>query len=165
MADDARLIPDERLRLIFVCCHPAVAVEARAALTLRLVCGLSIAEIAREKAGIIKPATPVISAPQRTDAESVIKQHADACGAPLQVVNETWTNSRIALRGEHQKINAAVAMAAVRAANISISDEAVARGFQSVEWPARFQIWNDKIVIDGAHNPAAAKILAQTWRE
>src|SRR5262245_43317261 len=47
MADDARLIPDERLRLIFVCCHPAVAVEARAALTLRLVCGLSIAEIAR----------------------------------------------------------------------------------------------------------------------
>jgi RNA polymerase sigma-70 factor, ECF subfamily len=47
MIDDARLIPDERLRLIFVCCHPAVAVEARAALTLRLVCGLSVAEIAR----------------------------------------------------------------------------------------------------------------------
>lgn len=47
MADDARLIPDERLRLIFVCCHPAVAVEARAALTLRLVCGLTTTEIAR----------------------------------------------------------------------------------------------------------------------
>lgn len=45
-ADD-RLIPDERLRLIFVCCHPAVAPESRAALTLRLVCGLSVAEIAR----------------------------------------------------------------------------------------------------------------------
>jgi RNA polymerase sigma-70 factor (ECF subfamily) len=45
-ADD-RLIPDERLRLIFVCCHPSVAPEARAALTLRLVCGLSVAEIAR----------------------------------------------------------------------------------------------------------------------
>ncbi|WP_286364286.1 DUF6596 domain-containing protein, partial [Azospirillum sp. B4] len=44
--DDDRLIPDERLRLIFVCCHPAVAVEARAALTLRLVCGLTTAEIA-----------------------------------------------------------------------------------------------------------------------
>ena len=44
-ADDA-LIPDDRLRLIFVCCHPAVAVDARAALTLRLVCGLSTAEIA-----------------------------------------------------------------------------------------------------------------------
>lgn len=39
-------IPDERLRLIFVCCHPAVAPEARAALTLRTVCGLTTAEIA-----------------------------------------------------------------------------------------------------------------------
>ncbi len=47
MVDDARLIPDERLRLIFVCCHPAMAPEARVALTLRLVCGLSTAEIAR----------------------------------------------------------------------------------------------------------------------
>jgi RNA polymerase sigma-70 factor (ECF subfamily) len=41
------LIPDERLRLIFVCCHPAIAEDARAALTLRLVCGLSTEEIAR----------------------------------------------------------------------------------------------------------------------
>ena len=34
-----------------------------------------------------------------------------------------------------------------------------------MEWPARFQIWNERIVIDGAHNPASARILAQTWRE
>lgn len=47
MAADEGLIPDERLRLIFVCCHPAVAAEARVALTLRLVCGLSTAEIAQ----------------------------------------------------------------------------------------------------------------------
>ena len=47
MVDESRLIPDERLRLIFVCCHPAVASEARVALTLRLVCGLSTSEIAR----------------------------------------------------------------------------------------------------------------------
>lgn len=46
MSGDTR-IPDERLRLIFVCCHPAVAIDARAALTLRLVCSLSTAEIAR----------------------------------------------------------------------------------------------------------------------
>ena len=44
---DTRLIPDERLRLIFVCCHPAIHPEARAALTLRLVCGLSTGEVAR----------------------------------------------------------------------------------------------------------------------
>ena len=47
LADDSMVIPDERLRLIFICCHPAVAQDARAALTLRLVCGLTIAEIAR----------------------------------------------------------------------------------------------------------------------
>jgi RNA polymerase sigma-70 factor, ECF subfamily len=47
LMDDARVLPDERLRLIFICCHPAVAVEARAALTLKLVCGLSVTEIAR----------------------------------------------------------------------------------------------------------------------
>jgi RNA polymerase sigma-70 factor (ECF subfamily) len=47
MMDDAYIIPDERLRLIFICCHPAVAPEARAALTLRLVCGLTVTEIAR----------------------------------------------------------------------------------------------------------------------
>lgn len=45
--DDTNIIPDDRLRLIFVCCHPAVAIESRAALTLRLVCGLSVEEIAR----------------------------------------------------------------------------------------------------------------------
>ena len=40
-------IDDERLRLIFTCCHPALAMEARVALTLRLVGGLTVAEIAR----------------------------------------------------------------------------------------------------------------------
>lgn len=46
MLDDSHLIPDERLRLIFVCCHPAIAPDARAALTLRTVCGLDTGEIA-----------------------------------------------------------------------------------------------------------------------
>jgi len=40
-------VPDERLRLIFTCCHPALAAEARVALTLRLLGGLTTAEIAR----------------------------------------------------------------------------------------------------------------------
>jgi RNA polymerase sigma-70 factor, ECF subfamily len=40
-------IPDERLRLIFTCCHPALPFEARVALTLRTLAGLSTAEIAR----------------------------------------------------------------------------------------------------------------------
>jgi len=47
MSDDGGLIPDDRLRLIFTCCHPALALEAQVALTLRLVCGLTTAEIAQ----------------------------------------------------------------------------------------------------------------------
>lgn len=47
LMDDSQIIPDERLRLILICCHPAVAQDARAALTLRLVCGLTVTEIAR----------------------------------------------------------------------------------------------------------------------
>jgi RNA polymerase sigma factor (sigma-70 family) len=45
--DVADAVPDERLRLIFMCCHPALAADAQPALTLRLVCGISTAEIAR----------------------------------------------------------------------------------------------------------------------
>ncbi|AZG44538.1 RNA polymerase sigma factor [Gordonia insulae] len=40
-------IDDDRLRLIFICCHPALAMETRVALTLRMVGGLSVSEIAR----------------------------------------------------------------------------------------------------------------------
>jgi RNA polymerase sigma factor (sigma-70 family) len=47
VAEPAQVVPDERLQLIFLCCHPALAQEAQLALTLRLVCGLSTAEIAR----------------------------------------------------------------------------------------------------------------------
>ena len=47
LMDDGRAIPDERLRLTFVCCHPAIDPQARAALTLKLVCGLSTQEVAR----------------------------------------------------------------------------------------------------------------------
>jgi dihydrofolate synthase / folylpolyglutamate synthase len=127
--------------------------------------GHSIGQIAREKAGIIKPRIPVVSAPQRGEAEVIIRQRAKQCDAPLQFVNDPWTNTRIALRGEHQKMNAALAIAALKATDIKVSDDATARGLSSVEWPARFQIWNEHIIIDGAHNPASARILAQTWGE
>jgi RNA polymerase sigma factor (sigma-70 family) len=44
--EPADVVSDERLRLIFMCCHPALAAEVQPALTLRLVCGLTTAEIA-----------------------------------------------------------------------------------------------------------------------
>ena len=52
---DTSEIPDDRLRLIFTCCHPALAPEAQVALTLRTLCGLETDEIAR--AFLVPPAT------------------------------------------------------------------------------------------------------------
>lgn len=48
-------VEDDRLRLIFICCHPALSPEAQAAMTLREVCGLATEEVAR--AFLTKPAT------------------------------------------------------------------------------------------------------------
>jgi len=127
--------------------------------------GDTIEKIATEKAGIIKPKVPVVSATQRADAEAVIRARATECEAPLEFVNDSYQKNPVGLPGGHQKQNAALAIAALRAANLDINDSSIARGLASVDWPARFQHWDDRIVIDGAHNPAAARVLAQTWRE
>jgi dihydrofolate synthase/folylpolyglutamate synthase len=127
--------------------------------------GQTIGEIAAEKAGIIKSKTPVIAASQPADAEEVIRKRAAECNAPLQFVLEPYSKSPVGLRGPHQKQNAAVAIAALHAAKIDIDDLAIARGLAAVEWPARFQCWDERTVIDGAHNPASARVLVETWRE
>jgi dihydrofolate synthase/folylpolyglutamate synthase len=127
--------------------------------------GGTIGKIAAEKAGIIKPKIPVVAAAQAPDTEKVIRTRAAECEAPLQFITESYDQSPIALRGAHQKQNAAVAIAALRAANIDINDSSIARGLAAVDWPARFQQWDDRIVIDGAHNTAAARVLAKTWHE
>ena len=139
--------------------------------------GDSLEKIANEKAGIIKAQTPVVSGPQLPEAERVIRGRATECEAPLQFVTETYDKSPIALRGEHQKLNAAIAIAAIKALKLdrlkrsSLAgqgidiDSAIGRGLATVDWPGRFQCWDKQTVIDGAHNPAAARILTQSWRE
>ncbi len=53
----------------------------------------------------------------------------------------------------------------MRAGGIAVDEGAIAHGLQNVHWPARFQRWDERTIIDGAHNPAGAEVLAQTWRE
>jgi len=127
--------------------------------------GNTLEEIAGEKAGIIKAHIPVVSAEQEPAAEKVIRARAAQCEAPLRIVNELYTKTPLALAGAHQKQNASLAIAALRSGGIAVQEQAIARGMACVEWPARFQRWDERIIIDGAHNPAGAKILAQTWRE
>ena len=127
--------------------------------------GNTLAEIASEKAGIIKPGIPVVSVPQRPEPEKIIRERAADCEALLQFVTESYDDSRIALPGDHQKRNAAVAIAALRAAEMDVDNSAIASGLATLDWPARFQKWDERTIIDGAHNPAAARALAETWRE
>ncbi len=128
--------------------------------------GSTLEAIAAEKTGIIKPHLPVISARQEPEAEKVIRARAAECEAPLDFVAAVIDRRyNIALAGKHQRENAALAIAALRAGNVPITEDAIARGLASVQWPARFQRWDERMTIDGAHNPSGARVLADTWRE
>ncbi|CAN5626131.1 folylpolyglutamate synthase/dihydrofolate synthase family protein [soil metagenome] len=143
--------------------------------------GHTLAEIAVEKAGIIKPGVPVVCAPQPAEAEAVIRAAFDATKerrppgrrsatgaawrAPLLEFVTDEYGGRIGLCGSHQRQNAALAVAALRAAGVHVEQSVIDAGLGSVKWPARFQRWNDRIAIDGAHNPAGARVAAATWQE
>jgi dihydrofolate synthase / folylpolyglutamate synthase len=127
--------------------------------------GNTLAQIASEKAGIIKPGTPVVCAPQQGEAEEIIRARAAECAASMELVARLYEKTPLALAGAHQKQNAALAVAALRAARIDVDQTSITRGLATVEWPARFQRWDDRTIIDGAHNPQAARALAETWRE
>ncbi len=129
--------------------------------------GDTLEAIAGEKAGIIKPRVPVVSAPQEPEAAAVIARVAASQGAPLHVVTDPlpagWP---LALPGTHQRVNAALALAALDAADIPTTDQTRRAGLAQVDWPGRFQrLQNGRVILDGAHNPAAARRLAHTWHE
>jgi dihydrofolate synthase/folylpolyglutamate synthase len=127
--------------------------------------GFTIANIAGEKAGIIKPGVPVVSAPQPEDAAFVLRHVAHERGAPLHFVSEPVKDLAVGLAGSHQRWNAALAIHALDHAGLEIPLPAIARGLAEVVWPGRFHQLPDNLVLDGAHNPAAGRRLVQTWRE
>jgi RNA polymerase sigma-70 factor (ECF subfamily) len=121
---DAGLGEDDRLRLIFTCCHPALSREARVALTLRLVCGLSTAEVARgflvpeaTMAARITRAKKKIAAariPYRVPSED---QLGERVGAALDVVHLIFTTGHTAPAGP-SLVRSDLAATAVRLARL-----------------------------------------------
>lgn len=144
---------------------PAVSVITPVAMDHRQWLGNTLAEIAAEKAGIIKPGIPVVSAAQEPGAAEVLADHAARLNAELEFVSAPLEGIPVRLRGGHQKANAALALAAVSKAGLALEEATVREAFAGVQWPGRFQIVDQRIVLDGAHNPHAALNLTRNWRE
>lgn len=154
--------------------------------------GDTLARIAFEKAGILKPGVPAVIAPQEPAALAVIAARAAELGTPLLLHGRDWdvradgaglvveTRARRlelprpALPGTHQIGNAGLAVAAaLQLAEAGLDDEAIGRGLMSAHWPARLQrLASGPLVevvppgttlwLDGGHNPAAGAVLADS---
>ena len=168
---------------------PKVSVITSLSYDHMAVLGNTLAEIAGEKAGIIKEGVPVVSAPQTDEALQVLERIAKERNSPLILVGkdvkferlkssldgqelavsyqQSAVSLKIPLLGEHQIENAAIAYTALKTNGTSISDEAIQEGFSQVKWPARFEILRRKppVVIDSAHNRDSALRLRQTLDE
>jgi dihydrofolate synthase/folylpolyglutamate synthase len=147
---------------------PAVTAITALSMDHRQYLGDTLAAIAAEKAGIFKPGVPALSTPQPPEATRVLEEAAARVGAPLSWASEPYPGP-VALAGSHQRLNAALALAALKASGLSLPETAIAQGMQDVVWPGRFQKLalphGVPIILDGAHNEAAAARLVQTWRE
>lgn len=132
--------------------------------------GDSLAQIAWEKAGIIKPGVPVVSARQEPEALAVIERVGRELGAPLSVEGRDFElpdEVEVGLRGAHQRSNAAVAWRALELSRLPIPAAARRRGIARATWPGRLETVRQSpdVVLDGAHNPHATKALVAAVRE
>jgi len=127
-------------------------------------------KIAFEKAGIIKPGIPVTTATDEPEALAVIKKIAAERNAPLTIVAEVNLPPEMAgavsLAGEHQKRNAALALATVDILQkqIPVSKSQMMAGLKNVQWPGRLQLverGGRKFLLDGAHNVAGVTALRE----
>ena len=144
---------------------PRVSIIMPIALDHTQYLGNTLAAIAREKAGIIKPGVPVVSAAQEPEARQVLIDTALERGCPLQFINAPLEGAEIGLRGSHQRINAQIAMTALDAAGVLLTLDDTLAGLKNVIWPGRFQSVGEHLVLDGSHNPHAIAHLVKTWRE
>jgi dihydrofolate synthase/folylpolyglutamate synthase len=146
---------------------PLVSVITNIDLEHTEVLGKTLAKIAAEKAAIIKRGVPVVTAENKKEALTVLKETAEEQHSFLMGVSRQQKAVSSKLIGEHQKLNAACAISAVRLAGIAVTRSQINKGLAKTVWPGRFQILSRKplIILDGAHNPAGAKVLAAALKK
>lgn len=165
---------------------PVLSIITNISLEHRLYLGNTIAEIAWEKAGIIKRRVPVITGVRQKSAIAVVEAIAEKRSAPLYRLGDafrvrrhksgtftyygmahTWRNIRTALLGNYQVDNAALVLAACETLlakrACELSQEAIRTGLENNRWPGRLEVVSTAplILLDGAHNLIAARNLAR----
>ena len=128
--------------------------------------GASLEEIAREKAGIIKPQGIVFSAPQDEKIMGVIREACRERNAKLyEAGRDIDKDLEINLIGRHQVENAALAVSMLN--HINIKEEAIRKGLKNVSWPGRLQVVRKEpyVILDGAQNVASIKAVLSSIKE
>jgi dihydrofolate synthase/folylpolyglutamate synthase len=166
---------------------PQVAVITSLSYDHMAVLGDTLTKIAGEKAGIIKAVHPVVSAPQKEEAQKVLEKVAADRGCSLTLIGrdvhyqplshsldgqtfQVWTSGgpriklTIPLLGVHQVENAATAYAALKASKLNVNDPQIRQGFSTVRWRGRFEVARREppIIFDSAHNQDSFSRLCQT---
>jgi dihydrofolate synthase/folylpolyglutamate synthase len=174
---------------------PRVSVITSLSYDHMAVLGNTLTLIAGEKAGIIKPGVPVVSAPQADEALTVLERISAERGSPMTLVGrdiefearehsldgqsltifnqQSSTNNpksvilRIPLLGAHQVVNAATAYAALCASGLNVSNRNIRKGFSRVHWPCRFEVARREppVIFDSAHNVDSFQKLEQTLED
>jgi dihydrofolate synthase / folylpolyglutamate synthase len=147
---------------------PDVSAITSIAFDHQLYLGSTLAAIAFEKAGIIKPGMPVVVGEMDREAFDVIEQVAAERSAPLIRASAADVGARaIGLAGAHQRRNAAVALRTLEtlaSRGVSVSATAIDAGLAGATWPGRLDLRRladgRELLMDAAHNAAGAEALA-----
>jgi dihydrofolate synthase/folylpolyglutamate synthase len=168
---------------------PALSIITNISLEHKLYLGNTIAEITREKGGIIKKGVPVVTGVNQKSAISVLKSIAETQSAPLYRfgdafrirrnssttfnyfgIDHVWRNIQTGLIGRYQANNAALVLAAceiLKKNNLDLTLKNIKDGLENNRWPGRLEIVSSSplILLDGAHNFIAARHLARYLSE
>jgi dihydrofolate synthase / folylpolyglutamate synthase len=166
--------------------QPAVSVITNISLEHKLYLGNTIAAIADEKAGIIKPGVPVVAGVAQGSAKARVQHNADLQKARLYLkgrdfrcrrkpggsftyygMDHTWPDLKLSLAGSHQVDNASLVLAVCeilqRSDQVRIPLASIRSGLENSYWPGRLEVAHDAphLILDGAHNLMAARVLAR----